>query len=74
MEDYTWSTEIAHSDNTETMNDYLENRMDCDLFECYFIDGTYAEIMNKNTKQSFGVHASGNGDFFNHKVTFEFIH
>ena len=72
METYKWHTIEPHNNNEETMNDYLENHLS-DEFEVIFEDGTYAEIKNKNTGQIFGVHAGGDGDFNNHKVTFEFI-
>ena len=73
MEDYHWSTEEPHYDNTQTMNDYLENHL-TEKFECYFQDDSYAEIMDLSNDVKWGVHASGNGDSFNHKVRFEFIH
>lgn len=72
METFRWNTPNYHSTNTETMTDYLENY----LPECFNVieqDGTYAEIINKNTGQIFGVDASGDGDSFNHKVEFKFI-
>lgn len=72
METYKWHTAEAHPNNEETMNDYLENHLP-QCFDVIFEDGTYVEILNKNTKQIFGVHASGDGDFTNHKVEFEFI-
>lgn len=73
METYKWHTTEAHSDNNETMNDYLDNHLP-ECFKPIFQDGTYAEIRNENTGQIFAVHASGDGDFCNHKVEFEFVH
>ena len=55
------------------MQEYLENHLP-QCFDVIFEDGTYVEIQNKNTGQIFGVTASGDGDSFNHKVEFEFIH
>ena len=55
------------------MNDYLTNHLP-ENFEIIFEDGTYAEIQNKDNGQIWGVNASGDGDSFNHKVEFEFIH
>ena len=68
--EYCWSTGYDHADNMETMNEFL----DLDLPEGYSIvleDGTYAEIQKGDAR--YGVHASGNGDFFNHKVRFELL-
>ena len=73
METYKWHTIEPHNNNEETMNDYLENHLP-DEFEVIFEDGTYAEIQNKNTRQIFGVRASGDGDFTHHKIEFEFVH
>ena len=73
MEDYRWHTIEPHNNNEETMIDYLENHLSNE-FEIIFNDGTYAEIMNKNTGRIWGVHASGDGDFTHHRVKFEFIH
>ena len=73
METYRWHTEYYHDTNSITMTDYLENHLP-ECFEIIFVDETYAEIQNKNTGQTFGVHASGDGDSFNHKVEFELLH
>ena len=73
MEPYYWNTEYYHPDNTFTMDEYLNNHMS-DEFDVLFSDGTYAEIVCIGTGAIWGVHASGNGDSFNHKVEFEFIH
>lgn len=73
MQPFYWNTENEHSNNVETMNDYLENHLS-DEFEVIFEDGTYAEIKNKNTGAIWGVNASGDGDFTHHKVDFEFVH
>jgi len=55
------------------MNEYLENYLP-EKFDCFFQDGTYAEIKDKETGAIWGIHAGGNGDSFNHKISFEFIH
>jgi hypothetical protein len=52
------------------MQDFLENHMP-DNFDVLVDDGTYAEIRDKRTGAIWGVHASGNGDSFRHKVEFE---
>ena len=56
METYKWNTIEPHNNNEETMNDYLENHLS-DEFEVIFEDGTYAEIINKNTGAIWGVNA-----------------
>ena len=66
-----WSTEKAHSDNTETMQDFLDNHLDPDL-EIIYQCGSYAEVIDKNGCH-YSLHASGNGDFNNHLVRFELI-
>lgn len=73
METFRWQTAEYHHTNEVTMQDYLENHLS-DEFEVIFEDGTYAEIKNKNTGAIWGVNASGDGDSFNHKVKFEFVH
>ena len=72
MEDFHWSTQEPHFDNAQTMTEYLELHL-ANGFDPIFQDGSYAEIQNENGT-IYGVHASGNGDSFNHKVRFEFIH
>lgn len=72
METYYWSTENEHANNTETMQDYLNNHLSS-IFLVITEDGSYAEIHNPETHETFGVHASGNGDFRNHKVEFKLI-
>lgn len=72
METYKWTSEEEHTDNTETMNEYLDYHLP-KCFKVMFQDGTYAEIKNRNSHQRFEVHASGDGDFRNHKVEFKFM-
>lgn len=71
MDTFYFSSSVAHYDNNETMQVYLENHLP-DVFNIIFEDGTYAEIQNRYTNQIFEVHASGNGDSFNHKIEFNF--
>jgi hypothetical protein len=54
------------------MRDFILNHVP-DNFEVFFIDGTYAEMINKSNNSIWGIHAGGNGDSFNHRVRFEFI-
>jgi|TARA_B110000483_G_C18137461_1_gene520082 hypothetical protein len=73
MEDYTWTTEDALSTNENTMNDFIDNHLyeHCgEGYEVVYEDGTYVEIQDDNGTL-YEVHASGNGDFCNHKVTFK---
>lgn len=63
---FYWSTEYAHNDNEQTMQEYLYEHCDLDITLC---DGTYAEGKDGNGIM-WGIHASGNGDSFNHKIEF----
>jgi hypothetical protein len=72
MEDYVWKTRDCHFNNQQTMQDFIENHVP-ENFEVFFIDGTYAEMKNKLNGSIWGIHASGNGDSYNHKVRFEFM-
>tara|TARA_R110000751_G_scaffold305501_1_gene422009 strand:+ start:169 stop:387 length:219 start_codon:yes stop_codon:yes gene_type:complete len=68
MEDYYWETEEPHSTNEDTMHDYLDYHLD-DSFKVLEHGGTLAVIIS-DTGIKYEVHASGNGDFNNHKVEF----
>lgn len=72
MKDYIWSTETSHSNNIETMQDYIHNHLHESL-TYLFQDGSYAEAINEVTNERWGIHASGNGDFNNHRVWFELL-
>lgn len=65
--EYKWQTESAHSDNTETMQDYLDNHLPGG-YEIIEQGGSLA-IVGKMNKII--IHASGDGDFTHHKVRFE---
>jgi hypothetical protein len=66
---FTWCTEDAHENNSETMIDYLQNY--CDLKIVFMSDlGTYAEGKDSNG-QLWAIRAGGNGDHYNHKIEFE---
>lgn len=69
MEDIYWKTEEPLNDNNFVMNDYLEN---INMLDITFVDGTYAEGVNAQGDK-FEIHASGNGDFFNHKIEFKVL-
>ena len=70
---YRWTTQEFHPDNIHTMSEYIEyhNEDDHDL-KITLVDGTYAEgIDSKGIK--WGIHAAGDGDAFNHLITFDLI-
>lgn len=69
MNTYYWTTDEYHSDNSITMLDYLNNHID-EESKVLMVDATYAEIVDKEGNK-YAVHASGNGDSFNHKIEFE---
>jgi len=69
METFYWHTEQAHSDNTETMSEYLDEHLPLE-FTIVYQDGTMSEVRNSETAERFEAHASGNGDSFHHKVEF----
>ena len=64
---FYWDTDYEHSDNMETMDEFLNCYLpeDCNILE---IDGTYAEVEQNGVKV--GINSSGNGDFRKHKVEF----
>lgn len=72
MDTFYWSTDYYHNDNAVTMDEYLNHYLS-DQYVITLVEGTYAEILNPDTDEWFAVHASGNGDSFNHKVTFELL-
>lgn len=69
MESVRWNTEEAHSDNSATMCDYLEYH---NMLDITIVDGTYAEGVN-GKGEMYEIHAGGDGDSFNHIVTFKRI-
>lgn len=72
MNAYYWQTEDDHFNNEETMEEFLEDHLE-DQFEILSVDGSYAEIKDKNSGDIWGCHASGNGSFYDHKIEFELI-
>lgn len=67
-ETYYFETNEPVFNNVETMDVFLNYYLDIDS-EILLDDGTYVEILHKGVR--YGVHASGNGDFCNHKIEFE---
>ena len=73
MEDFKWKTNESHSNNSVTMDDFFNSHIESHCGTDYNIvyeDGSYAEIVNSK-KEHYAIHASGDGDFFNHKIEFE---
>ena len=71
-ETFYWSTDYDHTDNETTMCEFLDYYLP-DEYIVTFVDGTYAEITKEGTTETYSVHVSGNGDFYNHKIEFEEI-
>lgn len=75
MKDFIFETKHPLSNNSETMAYFLNEKF-YEVFdkESYIYDenGSFATVRNGEGKL-FGCHASGNGDFCNHKITFELI-
>ena len=69
MEPIYWKTEEPHYNNEATMQDYLENG---NMLDITLVDGTYAEGVNCDGEK-YEIHAGGNGDSFNHVITFKRI-
>jgi len=75
MEDYTFTTKEPLATNADTMeafsNDHFYKVFDKDAV---FIedDGSYAEVLDGNGKK-WALHASGDGDFTSHRITFKDI-
>lgn len=69
MEAIYWNTKNSHFNNSETMGDYLENE---NMLDIIMVDGSYAEGVNCKGEK-YEIHAGGNGDSFNHVITFKRI-
>jgi len=75
MEAYYWTTEEYHTDNNVTMREYLEMQEGFKNEQHLSIDhtdGTYAEGVDYKGNR-WGIHASGDGDSYNHKIEFELL-
>ena len=70
-ETFYWSTDHVHHNNEQTLGEFLYTILP-EEYTITFVDGTYAEIISPDGIE-YGVHASGNGDFYNHKIEFEEI-
>lgn len=71
-ETFYWSTYHVHHNNEQTLGEFLYTILP-EEYTVTFVDGTYAEITKEGTTETYSVHASGNGDFYNHKIEFEEI-
>ena len=61
-----WSTSYYHHDNKYTMDDYLDNILPAGFKEIER-DGSFA-LVEYSDGTRYELHASGNGDSYNHKV------
>lgn len=68
MKTIYFKTEDALDTNTNIMNYYLDY---INKLEIKYVNESYAEV--KNERNIYSVDASENGDFFSHKIEFEFI-
>lgn len=71
-ETFYWSTDHVHHNNEQTLGEFLYTILP-EEYTITFVDGTYAEITKEGTTETYGVHASGDGDSYNHKIEFEEI-
>ncbi len=73
-ETFYWRTENPHWNNTETMMDFLVYELGENTgWDLDYVNESYAEIVADDDGRRIAVHASGDGDSFNHKVEFELI-
>lgn len=72
VDDFTWESDNPHSDNSYTMEEYLNDHLP-DKFDIIYHDGSYAEILDRNSGEKYEVHAGGDGDFNNHRIKFRLI-
>lgn len=70
MDKFYWTTDYEHCNNTQTLSEYLEDHLP-KIFEVLVVDGSCAEITNTENGIVYGVHAQGDGDFYNHMVRFD---
>ena len=70
---YYWETNDPHFTNTETMADFLNNHLP-DGFEIITEQGSFAQIISIGTDKLFDLHASGDGDFTHHVISWNTNH
>ena len=68
--EYTWTTDSPHYDNSETMQDFMDNHLGEAFegdFKVIYQEDSYAEV-----EDEYGIirelYASGNGDSNNHTI------
>lgn len=75
MEDYRFTTKTPLATNEATMSVFLDEhfyeRFDSEA-QVITDDGTYVEVEKGNGKL-WAVHASGDGDFVSHRISFELL-
>lgn len=75
MKEYKFRTENIHFNNTQTMDYFLDelfyNVFDIDSL-VIVTDDSYAEVID-GEDNTWALHASGDGDFNNHKIRFELL-
>jgi hypothetical protein len=77
MNDYIFSTTEPMSTNSDTMMYFLNTdehfyaRFDSGA-QIILDDGSYVEVENGDGEK-YEVHAGGDGDFYNHRITFKKI-
>jgi hypothetical protein len=73
MEDFRFTTKELLATTSDTM-DWFANELFYQVFDKDAIftedDGSYAEVLDGNNK-TWGLNASGDGDAYNHKITFQ---
>lgn len=67
---FYYTTQYYHPDNNFTMDDFLSHHLPVGV-TVHHIDGTYAEVEYEG--RDYGLHASGNGDSFNHVIRWELL-
>ena len=70
METIYWRTEEPLNENSFVMSYFIDN-INTEL-DIYLVDGTYAEGVDTEGNE-YAIHASGDGDFNNHKIEFELL-
>lgn len=70
IKEYYWTSEEPHTDNTETMKEFIECYLE-PSYEVIIQDGPYAEVIDNHKGIKYSVRAYGIGDFNNHNVVME---
>lgn len=73
MKPFTFQTAKPHARTEYVMTDYLYNHLP-DHLHLQFNLGDYAEILDMNTRKTYGATAYMGDDIGHYRVEFEFIH